>query len=171
MLTQSCATMQNSLPYNLMHKLPQKSLNQLHQLNASLSAAASFQQQQQQYQQQPCHPHAAHLAPHSHLMQYPAHPQAMGQEHAVQHLGGAQTQHPQSGPSSSAFEPESLRYIHVGNGSTPAQHAGASHTQMGEAPQSTDGGEDWVEQVIFSCQCCLHQAWLCILLVRHTCVL
>lgn len=144
--------MQNNLPYNLMHKLPQKSLNQLHQLNVSLSAAASLQQQQQ-YQQQPSHAHAAHLAAHPHLMQYPAHPQAMPQQHAAQHLGGPQTQLPQTGPSNSAFEPQSLRYIQVGSGSVPAQHAGASHMQMGEAPQSTDGGEDWVEQVCCNLLC------------------
>ena len=137
---------QAGLPYNLMHKLPQKSINQLHQLNVSLSAAASIsqQQQQQQYQQQPSHEHAAHLAAHPHLMQYPSHHQALHQQqHVPQHLL-PQTQIPHLAQNSSAYGP--LRYIQVGSGGLPAQQRSAD--QMGDVQQGTDGGEDWVEQVL-----------------------
>lgn len=83
-------------------------------------------------------------------MQYPAHAQGLDHQCASQHL---RPQAQLAGPHSS-YGP--MRYIQVGNNDMSAQQSSAGHMQIGDVQQSTDGGEDWVEQVtnVTTCKWC-----------------
>ena len=136
--------LQAGLPYNLMHKLPQKSLNQLHQLVVPFHTGPNLVEHYQHpsgQAQLPSHEHAAHLAANPHLMQYPSNPQAMSQ--GLQHLR-PEAQAQQLGNGNNAFD--AVRYIQIGSNGTSSQPSG-SQLHVTDMQQSTDGGEDWVEQV------------------------
>ena len=61
----------------------------------------------------------------------------------LQHLR-PQAQAQQIGHGNNAFD--AVRYIQIGSNGTSSQPSG-SQLHAGDVQQSTDGGEDWVEQV------------------------
>lgn len=151
---------QAGMQYALMHKLPSKSLHQLHQLTASASLHS------QPYQQQYPHHSTQHLAPHSQAAasashqahQYPAHVQGLASAHSshTQNLQGfhhaaahaQQQMHLQQPPG---------HVQHYGAGQYPAasvplpddtgaEPQGGAAGEVAVRQDSIEPGDDWIEQ-------------------------
>lgn len=155
------AHVQAGMQYGLMHKLPGKSLHQLHQLSVP---AASLQHQTYQLHLDAHYPTPATQHVHSHSQSSGAH-QGLANAHSHQGLANAHSGHAQSlqglrHPATHAQQqmhlqqhPGHVQHYAAGQYQPAAvqeQHEeqqGAYSGQQAAAQGSVEPGDDWIEQV------------------------